>query len=176
MSERAAAASDDRVVVGEERASPLELFFDLVFVFALTQVARVIAADPSFGGFARAAVLLAALWYAWICFAWLTNSVDLEDTIERVGVLLGAGASFLVALAVPAALSEDVWLFVGAYFALRVLHVASTPMDFGMTATRVPPSSVSRPLSSSARPCSLRCRGSQKTGGSSSWSRRSPWT
>jgi low temperature requirement protein LtrA len=124
VSERAAAASDDRVVVGEERASPLELFFDLVFVFALTQVARVIAADPSFGGFARAAVLLAALWYAWICFAWLTNSVDLEDTIERVGVLLGAGASFLVALAVPAALSEDVWLFVGAYFALRVLHVA----------------------------------------------------
>jgi len=124
VSERAAAPSDDGVLVGEERASPLELFFDLVFVFALTQVARVIAGDPSFGGFARAAVLLAALWYAWICFAWLTNNVDLEDTVERVGVLAGAGASFLVALAVPSALSEDVWLFVSAYFALRVLHVA----------------------------------------------------
>jgi low temperature requirement protein LtrA len=62
-------SSDDVVLVGEERATPLELFFDLVFVFGLTQIAKVTAADPTVGGFARAAVLLAALWYAWICFA-----------------------------------------------------------------------------------------------------------
>jgi len=119
----AGAASEDAILVGEERTTPLELFFDLVFVYAITQTAKVLTLDPSAGGFARAAVLLASIWYAWICFAWLTNSLGVEDSILRIGIIVAAGASFLVAIAVPKALSDDVLLFVSAYYVVRVLHV-----------------------------------------------------
>jgi low temperature requirement protein LtrA len=94
-----------------------------VFVYAITQTAKVLTLDPSAAGFARAAVLLASVWYAWICFAWLTNSVGVEESVVRIGIIVAAGASFLVAVAVPKALSDDVLLFVSAYFVVRVLHV-----------------------------------------------------
>jgi low temperature requirement protein LtrA len=115
--------AEARVVVGEERTTPLELFFDLVFVYAITQVAHLVSAHPTPEGFARGGVVLAAVWYAWICFAWLTNNVGVGDELVRVGVLAAAGASFLVALAVPHALDSEVLLFVSAYFVVRLLHV-----------------------------------------------------
>jgi low temperature requirement protein LtrA len=108
---------------GEERTTPLELFFDLVFVYAITQVAELVSAHLTPQGFARGAVVLATVWYAWICFAWLTNTVGVDDGIVRLGVFAAAGASFLVALAVPHALDADVLLFVSAYFVVRVSHV-----------------------------------------------------
>jgi len=122
----AATAVDDeaQVAVGEERTTPLELFFDLVFVYAITQMSHLVAADLTLEGFARGAVVLATIWYAWICFAWLTNNVGLDDEVVRAGVLAAAGASFLVALAVPHALDTEVLLFVSAYFVVRLLHVA----------------------------------------------------
>jgi low temperature requirement protein LtrA len=119
----AAVDAEARVAVGEERATPLELLFDLVFVYAITQMAHLISADPTPEGFARGAVVLATVWYAWICFAWLTNNVGVDDGIVRGGVLAAAGASFLAALAVPHALDSEVLLFVVAYFVVRVLHV-----------------------------------------------------
>src|SRR5215211_7280743 len=112
-----------RVGPGEERTTTVELFFDLVFVYAITQMAQLVSHDLDAGGFARAAVVLAAVWYAWICFAWLTNTVGVDDPVIRIGVLVAAGASFLVALAVPHALDDAVLLFVSAYFVVRVLHV-----------------------------------------------------
>jgi low temperature requirement protein LtrA len=115
--------AEARVAVGEERATPLELLFDLVFVYTITQMSHLVNADPTLGGFARGAIVLATVWYAWICFAWLTNNVGVDDGIVRGGVLAAAGASFLVALAVPHALDSEVLLFVGAYFVVRVLHV-----------------------------------------------------
>jgi low temperature requirement protein LtrA len=57
----------------EKRVIPLELFFDLVFVFALTQVTALMAEDPTWPGLARAMLVLAALWWAWAAYAWLTN-------------------------------------------------------------------------------------------------------
>jgi low temperature requirement protein LtrA len=118
-----AADAEARVAVGEERATPLELLFDLVFVYAITQVSHLVGADPTPEGFARGAVVLAAVWYAWICFAWLTNNVGVDDGVVRAGVLAAAGASFFVALAVPHALDSEVLLFVGGYFVVRGLHV-----------------------------------------------------
>jgi low temperature requirement protein LtrA len=115
--------SEARIGAGEERTTPLELFFDLVFVYAITQVSHLVSAHPTPEGFARGAVVLATVWYAWICFAWLTNNVGVDDEVVRVGVLLAAGASFLVALAVPHALDSEVLLFVCAYFVVRLLHV-----------------------------------------------------
>jgi low temperature requirement protein LtrA len=115
--------TEAQVAAGEERTTPLELFFDLVFVYAITQISHLVGADLTPAGFARGAVVLAAIWYAWICFAWLTNNVGVDDEVVRAGLLAAAGASFLVALAVPHALDSEVLLFVSAYFAVRVLHV-----------------------------------------------------
>ena len=119
-----AADAEALVGAGEERTTPLELFFDLVFVYAVTQVAHLVNAHPTPEGFARGAVVLATVWYAWICFAWLTNNVRVDDGVIRRGVLAAAGASFLVALAVPHALDSEALLFVSAYFVVRLLHVA----------------------------------------------------
>jgi low temperature requirement protein LtrA len=116
-------ADETQVAAGEERTTPLELFFDLVFVYAITQMSHLVAADLTLEGFTRGAVVLATIWYAWICFAWLTNNVGLDDEVVRIGVLAAAGASFLVALAVPHALDTGVLLFVSAYFVVRLLHV-----------------------------------------------------
>jgi low temperature requirement protein LtrA len=119
----AALDTEARIAAGEERTTPLELFFDLVFVYAITQMSHLVAAHPSPLGFARGAVVLATVWYAWICFAWLTNTVGVEDGVVRAGVVLAAGASLMVALAVPHALDSDVVLFVCGYLAVRMLHV-----------------------------------------------------
>jgi low temperature requirement protein LtrA len=115
--------AEARIGAGEERTTPVELFFDLVFVYAITQMAHLVSAHPTPEGFARGAVVLATVWYAWICFAWLTNNVGVEDELVRAGVLAAAGASFFVALAVPHALGSEVLLFVSAYFVVRLLHV-----------------------------------------------------
>ena len=122
-SSSSAAEAEGPAVGGEERATPLELFFDLVFVYAITQVAHLVSAHPTPEGFARGAVVLATIWYAWICFAWLTNNVGVDDGIIGAGVLAAAGAALVVALSVPHALDSEVLLFVSAYFVLRALHV-----------------------------------------------------
>lgn len=122
-SQKTSVPAEERVGTAEERTTPLELLFDLVFVYAITQMAHVVAADPTPTGFARAAVLLAAVWYAWICFAWLTNNVGVDDGVIRAGILVATGAVFFVGVAVPYALAEDVMLFVSAYFLARLLHI-----------------------------------------------------
>jgi low temperature requirement protein LtrA len=104
--------------------SPLELFFDLVFVFALTQVTAFMAADPTFAGMGRGLMILAILWWAWGGYAWLTTTVDPELGASRV-VMFGAMAAFLVvALATPDAFGHDGVLWGVAYLAVRTLHVA----------------------------------------------------
>ena len=60
----------------QHRVTPLELFFDLVFVFAFTQVTTVLSDDPTWKGLGRALLILATLWWAWAAYAWLTNTVD----------------------------------------------------------------------------------------------------
>jgi hypothetical protein len=70
----------------EHRVTPRELFFDLVFVFAFTQVATLVADDPTFAGIGRGVLVLGALWWAWTAYAWLTNTVDPEE--EVVGAAL----------------------------------------------------------------------------------------
>ena len=76
-----------------EHVTPRELFFDLVFVFAFTQVATLLADDPTFGGIGRGVLVLAVLWWAWAAYAWLTSSVDPEETVVGVSLRIGAGRS-----------------------------------------------------------------------------------
>ena len=108
---------------GERRTSYLELFFDLVFVFAITQVTALILHDLSAGGIARGALVLALVWWAWGGYAWMTNAIDIESTGIRLLFLGGTLASFFVALAVPRAFDADGLWFAVPYLALRALQL-----------------------------------------------------
>ena len=108
----------------EQKVTPLELFFDLVFVFAITQVTALMAGDPSWEGLARGMLVLAALWWAWAAYAWLTNNVNADEGGNRLVVFAAMAAMLVVALAVPHAFNEDGVLFASAYFVVRFLHIA----------------------------------------------------
>jgi low temperature requirement protein LtrA len=108
---------------GEQRVTPLELFFDLVFVFAITQVTSMLSTDPTWGGLGRALLVLGALWWAWTGYAWLTNTVNPDEGAVRLAILGAMGALLLVALAVPNAFGDDGILFGVAYFSVRLLHL-----------------------------------------------------
>ena len=107
----------------EAHVTPLELFFDLVFVFAITQVTGLLSADPTWEGLARGLLILGALWWAWVAYAWLTNTLDPEEGRVRLAMLAAMAAMLLVALSVPLAFGKDAALFGVAYLAVRVLHV-----------------------------------------------------
>ena len=107
----------------EERVTPLELFFDLVFVLALTQCTALMAAVPSWEGLAQALLIMALLWWSWSGYAWLTSVLDPEEGAVRI-VMFAAMAAFLVcALCVPTAFDDNAALFAGAYGAVRLAHI-----------------------------------------------------
>src|ERR671922_255568 len=95
----------------EERVTSLELFFDLVFVFAITQVTALLSDDPTLGGIGRGMLVLGALWWAWAAYAWLTNTVNPEEGLVRLAVFAATGAMVVVALAVPEAFDDHGVLF-----------------------------------------------------------------
>jgi low temperature requirement protein LtrA len=106
-----------------ERVTPLELFFDLVFVLALTQCTALMAEEPTWEGLAKALLILAVLWWSWSGYAWLTSLVDPEEGVVRIA-MFGAMAAFLVAaLCVPEAFDDSALLFALAYCAVRVAHI-----------------------------------------------------
>ena len=107
----------------EQRVTPLELFFDLVFVFAITQVTGLMSRDPTWPGLGRGLLVLAALWWAWAAYAWLTNTVEPEETLVRVAMLAAMAAMLVVALAVPGAFGSEAAVFGVAYLAVRLLHL-----------------------------------------------------
>jgi low temperature requirement protein LtrA len=114
---------DDRQPEREQRVRPLELFFDLVFVFAITQVTSFLSHSPTWGGLLRGMLLLGALWWAWSAYAWLTNTLDPEEGAVRLAVLAAVAAMLVVSLAVPGAFGSDAVTFGVAYFVVRALHL-----------------------------------------------------
>jgi low temperature requirement protein LtrA len=108
----------------EASVSPLELFFDLVFVFALTQVTAFLADDPTFAQLGRGVVILAIIWWAWSGYTWLTSTVDPELGLPRLVMFAAMGAMLVVALATPGAFGDDGLLWGLAYLAVRLLHAA----------------------------------------------------
>ena len=106
----------------DNRVSTLELFFDLVFVFTITQLTAVAVHHPSADGVAQVAVMLAIVWWMYSGYAWLTNNIDLAQPTFRV-FLLGAMAAYLVlALAIPNAFTSTGLTFGLAYLAIVGLH------------------------------------------------------
>ena len=113
----------DREQQQEHRVTPLELFFDLVFVFAFTQVTTLMSDDPTWSGLGNGALILAALWWAWVGYAWLTNAVDPDEGVVRGAMLAAIAAMFIAALAVPGAFGERGVLFGVMFLIVRVMHV-----------------------------------------------------
>ena len=107
----------------EKRVEPLELFFDLVFVFALTQVTASLSDDLSWGGLLRGLLVLAAIWWAWAAYAWLTNEVDTRKRSVRLVIFFAMAAMLLASLAIPGAFEGDALLFALAYVGVRLAHI-----------------------------------------------------
>jgi low temperature requirement protein LtrA len=112
-----------RAESSEQRVTPLELFFDLVFVFAITRVTSLMAHDLSWASIGQGLLVLAALWWGWSAYAWLTNHVAGDEGSARLVVFVAMGAMVLVALAVPEAFGDHALLFALAYLVMRVAHI-----------------------------------------------------
>jgi low temperature requirement protein LtrA len=123
VEERGVPAAEGADEASEKRVAPLELFFDLVFVFALTQITYLMSENPTWEGLGQGMLVLTALWWAWGAYAWLTNYIDTEQDTERL-LMLGAMAAMLVAaLATPHVFGDDALIFGLAYAAVRWLHI-----------------------------------------------------
>jgi low temperature requirement protein LtrA len=107
----------------EQRVTPLELFFDLVFVYAITQVTLLMSDDPTWPGLGRGLLVLTALWWAWTAYAWLTNTLEPEEGPVRAGMFGAMAAMLVVALAVPGSFDDDAVLFGVGYLIVRLLHL-----------------------------------------------------
>ena len=135
MSELARLVTEPTEEESERKTSYLELFFDLVFVFAFTQVTALILEDTSLGGFARATLVLAMVWWAWSAYTWMTNAIDVENSVTRMILLAAMTAAFFMALAVPHAFQDEAAWFAVAYFVVRVLN--ATLYSWGARRDRV---------------------------------------
>jgi low temperature requirement protein LtrA len=113
----------DRPPESEQRVTPLELFFDLVFVFAITQVTGYLADHPDWIGLLQGLLILMALWWAWASYAWLTNWLNPEEGAVRIAMFGSMAAMLIVSLAVPNAFGVDGVVFGVAYFIVRVLDL-----------------------------------------------------
>jgi low temperature requirement protein LtrA len=107
----------------QHRVTSLELFFDLVFVFAFTQVTAVLSADPTWAGLGHGLLILAALWWAWAAYAWLTNTVDPDEGAVWGAMLVAVGALFVAALAVPEVFDRHGVVFGVAFLIVNVMHL-----------------------------------------------------
>jgi low temperature requirement protein LtrA len=104
----------------EQRATTLELFYDLVFVFAITQVSHLLIDDLTWHGAWHALLALLVVWWAWNYTTWVTNELDPDSVVVRL-VLIGLMlASLLLAVAIPQAFGDRALLFAGSYVAIQV--------------------------------------------------------
>jgi low temperature requirement protein LtrA len=115
--------SEPELTNDEHRVTPLELFFDLAFVFGFTQVTSLLVDDPTWGGVFRGMLVLAALWWAWSGYAWFTSTLDVDEGGVRLAMLASMGAMLFAALAVPGAFGDDALLFGLGYFLVRAIHL-----------------------------------------------------
>ncbi|HWH10784.1 MAG TPA: low temperature requirement protein A [Solirubrobacteraceae bacterium] len=110
----------DRESGEEHRATALELFYDLVFVFAITQISHLLLTHLSWSGAGQSVVIVLVVWWAWNYTTWVTNELDPESSavvLLMIGLML---ASLLMAAAIPKAFGSRALLFAGSYVAIQV--------------------------------------------------------
>jgi low temperature requirement protein LtrA len=120
-----------RVETTGERAAvtPLELFFDLVFVFAITQITDLMAEDPTVGNVFRGVLVIGVLWWTWVGYAWLGNIVRADEGIIRLAMFVAMGGVFVAAITIPEAFDDGPGglhgptVFAICYFAVRLVHL-----------------------------------------------------
>jgi low temperature requirement protein LtrA len=104
--------------------TPLELFFDLVFVLAITQCTALMAAEPTWTGLGKGVLVLGVLWWSWVGYAWLTSVVDPEEGAVRIVMFVVMAALVVAALCVPDAFGDTALLFACAYGIVRFGQIA----------------------------------------------------
>ena len=107
-----------------ERVTPLELFFDLVFVLAITQCTALMSHHPTWSGLAQGLLVLGMLWWAWTGYAWLTSVLDPEEGAVRLVMFGAMAALLLVSLCVPEAFGSLALAFALIYGVVRTAHIA----------------------------------------------------
>src|SRR5918996_319648 len=107
-----------------ERVKPLELFFDLVFVLAITQCTALMVDHPTWEGLAQGMLVLALMWWSWVGYAWLTSVVDPEEGAVRMAIFAAMAGLLIVALSVPEAFAGRAVEFALAYGVVRAGHIA----------------------------------------------------
>jgi low temperature requirement protein LtrA len=112
-----------QVPARERETSSVELLWDLVFVFAITQVTTLLAGRPSWGRFAQAMLVLALIWWAWSAFVWASNALEAESRTLRASLLTATVLIFIAGLALPHAFGDEALLFTGAYVLVRIVHM-----------------------------------------------------
>jgi low temperature requirement protein LtrA len=120
---QAAGAAPPRTAT-ERRTSPVELLWDLVFVFAITQVATLLSRHLDWSGFGHAMLILALIWWAWSAFVWAANAQESDAVSLRLALLVATAFIFLTGLAVPDALTSKGLLFAISYAVVRLIHLA----------------------------------------------------
>lgn len=103
--------------------TPLELFFDLVFVLALTQCTTLMTRNPTWVGLLKGLLVLAILWWSWVGYAWLTSVIDPEEGAVRLAMFAAMAALLVAALCVPGAFGSEALLFACAYGVVRAAHI-----------------------------------------------------
>jgi len=107
----------------DERVRFLELFFDLVFVLALTQCTQLMADEPTWEGLAKGVLVMGVLWWAWVGYAWLTSVIDPEEGAVRIVFFVAMAAFLVAALCIPEAFDDDALIIAIAYGVVRVCHI-----------------------------------------------------
>jgi low temperature requirement protein LtrA len=107
----------------EQRVTPLELFFDLVFVFGFTQVTTVLSNNSTWSGLGHALLVLVALWWAWAAYAWLTNTADPDEELVWGTIVVAMAAMFVAALAVPEAFGRHGVVFGVAFSIVAIMQL-----------------------------------------------------
>ncbi len=119
-----------------ERVTPLELFFDLVFVLAITQCTALMSHHPTWSGIAQGLLVLGMLWWAWTGYSWLTSVIDPEEGAVRLIMIGAMAALLLVSLCVPDAFGSLALAFALIYGAVRTAHIGlfmlASPEDDGL--------------------------------------------
>ncbi|MEW5811933.1 MAG: low temperature requirement protein A [Actinomycetota bacterium] len=100
----------------------LELFFDLTFVFAMSQVTHLMLHDISWLGFGRGALALLALWWAWVCYSWLTNMFEIAQVTHTATMITAMAAMLVAVTALPTAFTTGALVFALALLAVRLIN------------------------------------------------------
>jgi low temperature requirement protein LtrA len=107
-----------------ETVTPLELFFDLVFVLAITQCTALMAGHPTWKGLAEGLLVLGVLWWSWVGYSWLTSVLDPEEGAVRLVIVAAMASLLVVSLCVPGAFGDEALTFALAYGFVRAAHIA----------------------------------------------------